>query len=279
MNKDIQKHPVFQYAHDISDLCKPLHTLNITYFCHVQIDNEGNFSGIANNTGFSEHYLKNKCYNADIHMAKNKLLNNYILWDALEKQGSSKKMDEAAWNFGVRHAFTIVEENKLSKNFFHFATNLSSSTINQVYLNNIDLLKHFISYFKDHANKSKQLMEAYDFKFKPDENASSFLLKDFHNEEDIKSIFLNQIKNSNSTAGKFMILHKDTQRSITLSPQQAKCFSLLLQGYASKEIAIRLNLSYRTIEHYIVRLRKILGCKNIKDLIVSYSNQSISFIP
>lgn len=92
------------------------------------------------------------------------------------------------------------------------------------------------------------------------------------NMEKDKSIVLENQSKPIKINDKVIITHKDSNQPISLAPQQEKCFFLLLQGYSSKEIAKQINLSFRTVEHYIARLRVILGCRNTKELIFSYSN-------
>ncbi len=175
MTVQILKHPLFIQAQDIADITKPLQALDISYFCHVRVDNDGSMTGLGNNIGFAKNYLENKYYNADIHMAKNMQLEKFVLWDALKQTGNTRKMHKTAWDFGVRHTFTIIEQNKTSKDFYHFATHLKDNWINQIYLSNMDLLNKFILYFKEQIGKSKSLLSAYDFKFRANENASGFL--------------------------------------------------------------------------------------------------------
>jgi len=57
-----------------------------------------------------------------------------------------------------------------------------------------------------------------------------------------------------------------------LSPQQEKCFQLLLQGLRSREIAEQMQLSCRTIEHYISTIKVKLKCKDLRELILKYAN-------
>ena len=59
-----------------------------------------------------------------------------------------------------------------------------------------------------------------------------------------------------------------------LSPQQLKCFYLLLKGECPKKIAQKLHLSHRTIEHYLTHIRLKLNCKNLRELIVRYTSKN-----
>lgn len=271
----VYKHPMFSAAEDIKEICKPLHALNITYFSHVNIDNQKKFSAIANNPSFAEHYLKNKYYNADIHLSNEKEFGKIILWDSLEKTGETEKMDLESQEFGIRHTFTLVEKNKTGSNYYHFSTHINNSAINQVYLNNLELLDLFISQFKGQVNSSKKLLSAYDFKFKLDDNSEGFSYNDkiLLHDLNLKSATLkNQLILTPNDSECLALFNKETKERLLLAPQQSKCLKLLLKGYSNKEIGKQLNLSYRTVEHYFARIRQMLGCKSSKEMIGTYSN-------
>lgn len=266
MKDIISKHPVLTMSADIQAICKPLQQLNISYFAHVNIDNDNHFSALGNNPGFIETYFRNKYYNNDVHMAKPGLFDLFVLWDAVDLTGRTHTMHSVASSFGVKHTFTIIEKTPSGKNYYHFANASNSNGINQVYLTNFDLLKKFIMYFNESIHQSKQLSSAYDLKFKIDHDATGYLL----NSEDQmhcpdRDLFLKSISNESYP---FVEINK------VLAPQQTKCFQLLVQGYTSKEIAIQLGLSFRTVDHYIARVRKILNCRSSKELIAQYKNQA-----
>lgn len=277
----INKHPMFLYAQDIADICKPLNSLEISYFSHVRIDNQGTFSGICNNPDFAKHYLTNKYYNADIHLAEDNHFERYILWDALEKDGETEKMDQEACEFGVRHTFTLLKKGENSKDYYHFSTHIKSAIINQVYLNNLDVLEQFVSYFNNAISGSKELSEVYDLKFT--HNASSqFILKNinkFENLNEKRQEFFEKIFAKNFKSGRIILPHKETQKPVNLTAQQQNCLTWLLQGLSSKEIARKLNISHRTVEEHLARIKKILGCRTSKELILFYNFPWSSYGP
>jgi DNA-binding CsgD family transcriptional regulator len=91
-----------------------------------------------------------------------------------------------------------------------------------------------------------------------------------------KSIFYPGINNDISSKSsddhfdkKLKIINKNSQRPVQLSTQQRRCLMLLAEGKSTKEIAAVLQLSARTVEHYIAKIRHILGCKTSKELIAS----------
>lgn len=56
-----------------------------------------------------------------------------------------------------------------------------------------------------------------------------------------------------------------------LSKRQIQCATLLLAGMTTKDIAMQLNLSPRTIEHYIEMIKSKLECSNKTELIIKLS--------
>lgn len=263
MSNIISKHPGLHYAQEINDICRPLKNLNISYFAHIQINKEGKFSGISNNPGFTEHYLQNQYYNADIHLADNNKLGKYVMWDAIERTGQSEKMHREAADFGIQHTFTIIEKNQDVSHFYHFANNESSKAINQIYISNLELLNLFISHFKENINQSKVLASAFDLQFSIDENAEGYTLENISNSMLInKDNFLNEI---NSNVDK-RIINSLINKNSKLTKREIECLDLYSRGKIAKNIAATLGLSNRTVEHYLENAKFKLGIKSKSDL-------------
>jgi two-component system response regulator FixJ len=56
-------------------------------------------------------------------------------------------------------------------------------------------------------------------------------------------------------------------RMAELSPRQREIMSLVVQGYANKEIALRLDISPRTVENYRAWVMEKMGARNLADLV------------
>lgn len=264
----ISKHPALIHIQDMETICRPLTKLGITYFAHVNVTKQGQFSGISNNAKFAEHYLKNKYYNADIHLAKKNNLGCYILWDSLERTGLSEKMHTEAAQFGVRHTFTIIEKKHFHSDFYHFATHVKNNTINQVYIENMDLLQRFIIYFNKVISSSPVLAKAYDITFMLDRLSQGYTIREDHKFSKYQNKRLEFIKDIQEL--EFNDLFDSSCPIASLSPQQHNCLKLLSEGYSAKKIAAILNLSPRTVENYLSNLRDILKCSSSKELIAFY---------
>ncbi len=264
MLKIISQHPIITHSQDIAQICKPLHALGISYFAHVRIDKENNFTGIGNGPAFSENYFRKQYYNADIHLEKTNRFGKYIIWDDIKRYGKSDQMYRDGLEFGVNHVFTMVgEKNESGSNYYHFASNSSSQAFNHNYLANLDLLELFISHFNNSIKQSSELSRAFELKFNINDNYAAYLVKPEYQEQRLN--FIRDLK-----------LLPSPFNAITLDdfpPQQSKCLKLLLEGKTAKEIANNLNLSRRTVEHYIQAIRKKLNCKNKIELFHKINNK------
>ncbi len=211
-------------------------------------------------------------------MAKETQLDKHIMWDFIENTRETDKMNQEGSEFGVKHAFTIVNSKENLKDFYHFATHLNNKAINQVYLSNLDLLQKFIYHFHEKVQQSKNLSSAYQFQYALDMQGSGFSTKDLsptpNDVQQKKSEFMDCLALQSKQNQQTYLLHKDTPKAILLAPQQTKCLHLLLKSYPNKKIALELQLSNRTIDHYLERLRILLGCKNSKEMIATYSSCS-----
>lgn len=178
--KKYKNHACIKYADEIKNICQPLNQIDITYFAHVYFDGHESIAGINNNPYFFEHYLNQRYFNADIHLAKSNNFDNYIVFDSIELAKESRKINEEAKAFGIQNLFTIIENDTQGKHYYHFANNSSRKAINQFYINNVNLLQQFIYHFKSCVNTSKHIASAYDVKFKIDTDIANFTVNNEH---------------------------------------------------------------------------------------------------
>lgn len=268
MQNKILSHPGLQHSQDIVRICSPLKQMNISYFAHVNVNNDGEFSALSNNAAFTEHYLNAEYYNADIHLAGSNKFGRYIIWDMIERCGLSEKMHIDASQFGVRHTFTIIKENPHGKDYYHFATHKPGRSINQVYLANLDLLEIFIEYFKETIHQSKQLVSAYDLKFDIDLNAKGYTVKEasvLNKLQKSRQLFQNSLHAVNQKEY-FDATSLISPDSFLVSNREWECLQWLIRGKNAPEIAQLLEISKRTVEKHLSNVKTKLGCETLFEL-------------
>lgn len=254
MKNKISQHPAIIHASDVSAICKPLRDLNITYFAHVNVTEDKQFSAIASNPEFVDHYLNKRYYNADIHMAGGPQIGEYVVWDAIGATGKTAQMNNEAMQFGVQHTFTIIDKNDRGLDCYHFSSDIMGQEINQVYVSNIDLLKLFIMHFKDKVRESKVLTSAYDMKFSIDNNADGFTVNQESNLAHhlrCRELFLNNIKINKHMIGSM---------KKPLSQREVEVLFWMHSGKTASEIAKLLGVADVTINKHIINIKDKTGC-------------------
>lgn len=290
MTDIILQHPALNFSEDLSAICRPLHRLNIDYFSHVRVKKNGDLTGLASNPGFSENYLRKKYYNADIHMAREDNLGEFVLWDAIDLDPEAAIMNQEAANFGIQHTFTIIEKNAEWNDYYHFSNSANSKAINQVYLANYDLLKLFIQHFHNNIKQSKPLSHAYDLVFRIEDEPKKIKFNDDHSSiftldkriEFLNCLTVDQLESLNkqliskiqTTAPGSQIEDqmrvKNEKSSLTIesfSKRELECIRYTLKGKSAKQISYELKISTRTVEEYLANIKTKMGVYSKSELI------------
>ncbi|MBA2652658.1 MAG: LuxR family transcriptional regulator [Tatlockia sp.] len=259
MIEQFQTHPSIIHATDIQQICEPLHLLDITTFSHLKIFNDNKLTVQCNNPQFLLNYLNKKYFTADPCVnfkTETTDLGEYLLWDTVDCSGETAKMLADSAAFGFKHIFTIMKKQSRYTDFYHFGTHLSNPSIHQIYINNLDILDRFITFFNAQIKNSKALSGAYEMILNADQSTSNVLIN--HDN------FLSSKQLKREIILKKLILPGPR----FLTAKENRCATLILKGKTAKEIAQELGLSCRTIEDRISSLKIKFNAKNKADLIV-----------
>jgi DNA-binding CsgD family transcriptional regulator len=231
----------------------------ITHFTYVKIYNDGSRCSLSTNAEWTESFFKNKFYMLASHETDiNKFKSGYLLWLAANE--TDQKVISFSREFhNIDNGITIIERQASSCDFYHFGSTRDNYKIINFYINNIDLLNKFILYFKDKA--SKLITEAKNNKIiLPD------IKKPFYNK------VLSKFKDENSANFLEMckinrIFFEDNGLLQYLTKREFDCLLDLIQGKTAKEIARKLNISSKTVEYYLGKVKIKLGCYTRAQLI------------
>ena len=172
-----------------------------------------------------------------------------VLWSTLPNQ----KPFQSIRQLNVDHGIYLIYPHNDYCEFFAFASTCDHPEVVNFYLNNLDVLQKFTHYFKERASKLLQNAENNKIVLPYHQvKIQSFSTSDLHEA-------LNAQLNPSS--------YQD-EKKISLSQRQTDCVNLLLTGATSKEIAMQLNLSYRTVEDYINSLKQKFNARNKVELIL-----------
>lgn len=222
-------HPIFTTIQHVLERAAPLKTLEISYFTYTQTNKNGDRIYLTTHATIMENYLNNKLYLTGNTEANPIHYNSQIVfWDTLPNQ----RIYDHAKSHDVAHGMYIIKSHDTYCEFFGFATHRNNYHIINTYLTHLDTFKNFTSYFVDKAYALIQCVEKQKITLPFNDG-----------------------------------FHRNDNR-LSMSERQLQCARLLVNGKTMKEIAQSLQLSPRTVEHYLSFLKYKLGCKNKAELIV-----------
>ncbi len=236
----LERHIALDSANNISQICKPLERLGITYFSFVRSFKDGAHIRLSNNPEWTRHYYSRGFYNVVLKQVPNE--NGNILWSNIDRY---PLFHDASEFFNVDNGTVLVLTIDDIVERYFFGSTRDNKQVNYIYLNKLEILKRFILYFKEvaapiinKAEKSKIILPKQEI-CKQD--------KEFYNNDLIQE-FLNDIK-----IDKVSIRVKG--EDVYISNNEAKILSLIKCGYTAKEISNEIGLKKKTVEIYRDKLK------------------------
>lgn len=237
-------------ASRINEFCKSFNAKSLIHFMHDITFGHGQISMLMNDKNALAFYFKHKIpaictdetgrtIDAGIYLGK--VLREYY-------QDAAVIMPQLPF---AKNSIHICVRDLNYQQLYSLYFDLSEMEFLQWVINNGNLINDFIAYYK--VNMQDLIEEAM-----LEENRMVLPIYSSYIKEKPIQVKLN---------------HKITHMPIYLASQQSICFKHLLEGKTAKQIAKTMALSNRTVEHYLARIRKILGCTSNHDLISSYAEQ------
>lgn len=243
----------------IKNICEPLNSLGITTFTHTKCFQDGKVMRLASDLQWSKKFFENNFhihsqgYQKDIEgvcSEKNDL--KIHIWNG----NPQNEIYTALQQYGIWNGITLCENDEQSIGGWSFGSSTDQTNMVNFLLQNINILKHFILYFKDAAHDildtsdQRKLYQIPGFSFnRVLDNETHALIKEFFNKTKIKRYYLNENKKEH------------------LSLREFECLFYLSIGKNVKQTAQILNLSPRTVETHLVKIKMNYGLNYKSDLI------------
>lgn len=250
----------------VETLCEPLFkNFGITHFGCIRMLENGQMLRVTNNAKWTKEFFQHEFYNdIDIFDMRNVPLNDqrsvYLGGNPYNQHLSMLCSEFNIWNFML-----IYERFETHGDFWFFGTTRDNHQIINFYVNNLNVLQHFILHFK---NKVAHLFDMTDpsklisTKIRP-------LSGEYKEQQDLQR-FLKEISyNKHALGGNFYGTY--------LSKREAECLHYFSQGRSMKEIANHIGLSPKTIETYINNVKTKIGRHTKSELISMFSKLNIPY--
>lgn len=235
-------------ATDVVEICQPLFTkTNIVNYVYARIfDNYTCYSLVANANHHIHHFEKRFAVSPPIPktMLTEKI---YYFLTGNENIPFQQSLYDARSLFNMSSPFFIIDRNYGYYDLHIFFSDANKDQMINYYLNNIDCLEKFNSYFKEKANKL--LTEA-------NKHILNIPI-------DMRPTFggLNKAISDNGSCVNF----KSNKQLLTVRENQ--CIEFLSYGFTMKEIAKEMKISPRTVEDYLNNLKIKLGVRRKSEII------------
>ncbi len=245
-------HITYQASNRIKSLLKPLTQIaDIHYFCYGVNFPDGSGFTLLTHPDFYDAWFEK-----EFPMHGFYLENGWHSWRGNLPQ---EELSEAQ-RLNIAHGVGIINKTNEKTEIFQFATTPENEKIFDFYLNNKHLLKKFSNYFLIEAKDLTKVANNQRIMPPPTMRArDTFNISSQDKKKDILNDLINSINYPHNS----------------LSEREEKCYQLLIQGYSHTEIGKIFNLSSKTIDAYISRIKIKLNCENKVELIQSANNSGM----
>lgn len=255
--QQLLKNPSLANHTILNEVCAPLKVLGVHFFGYTAIDINNNAYCLGSKPDYAMEYLRRNHARNDVHQHSSAIKKefHYDFWDYLEMEKHTEELYQMAAAFDQGHTLTITQHEENITHCFHFSGQMIDAEINQRYLDKMDSLHAFISYFKDCLANIPELAAVYDQPINVEDKASpKITLVDSDP----------RLLDFPTTATQRLRFKK--QLDYYLSEKERECLKWLRLGKSAALIAEIKNVSYKTIERYIESAKKKYNCYTLYQL-------------
>jgi DNA-binding CsgD family transcriptional regulator len=265
---ELNKTLSWEYSTHVNEICKELFdSFGMNYFDYARFYPDSSCVLLFSDKGWVNHFLKEQNY-----IPPPKLLApGCHLWDSYI-DSSILKVAEDGFNHTHGITFTFQKEN------YHEVINFSAPSDNKVvqsiYLNRINFLKRFIYYFKERAADLIVSLEKDKLSLGPNEIApstQSLATLDAMYNEFVRAIGEDKFCDFRLALNAFT--EENHLQALTL--RESECVMGLLAGKSAKVMGRELNISYRTVENHLEKIKQKLNVKTRLELLSKLSSELI----
>lgn len=259
----------FNQAHvsEIREVCSPLFkNFNLTHFGYLRYRADGGYLAVSSDINWAETHLKNDYASSPYFLEEVCSMPDNMyrasLWPTSHSADSTL---EALYQHNIWHGLNIVQTSSDFTDVYYFASSRENHQVTSLYLNNSDLIKRFIVFFRDNTKNIFEKANIDEYAYS--ENYKAIMQRKKANELRVNQGVYPYKDNIENFVKETKLKKFEIAGSRSLSSREFQCLSLLSNGRTMKEIGKHLGLSPRTIESYINSIKNKLGCINKSEVI------------
>ena len=239
-------HPVLMLRPKIQEVSKNfLEIFGFSYFQYLRCFADGSVGLLTNNTGLMEYFQHVDNSPVVFSSFKNEHENAHSYWFLWDEELPETPVQLAREKFNIRNGLTLVRRTKNYYDMIALALPKDHANPASFYLNKLKAIEQFIKEF-DADNKDLIALM----------NKNPLVLPKAYRDVNYEKICL--------TSGKITIPGKYGLTHITA--QELACLRLFIQGASHKKMAQELEISSRTAETYLLRVKQRTGLSSRVEL-------------
>jgi DNA-binding CsgD family transcriptional regulator len=250
----------------INEICSPLYNhLNIPGFGYLRVYNDCQYLALMN--GYTEYYQKHlelvDCQDMEFQNAFRKIIHgqpSFLLWQ--QKYEVDPLVVSLRKEYGVCNGFSIQFRGKDFVEDFSFWLGKDRENQSNFFISNSQLLLKFCNHFRI---KIRELINIEDVSELPSYK-NKFSIAISEDTLAYRNKFIDQLNKNRSIVN----FHNEI---VTLTPREYDCILNMMKNKTAKEIGVILDISYRTVEHYIENIKQKLGV-NFKSELIEILNRN-----
>jgi len=271
-----ERHPFIKISKEVADICKPLGLFNIHHFTYQKHCDDGGRINVSNRPDWIADYYNLQLIQSSLFEAKPSLYKpRYDVWlDDYDLE--VYRHGKLYYNTG--HSITISQPQADGCEFFLFSAKVVDKKSIPFLAKNLDILYHFILYFKDRA--AKLLKRAQNATIRDVDIIQAVRSADLILSEQAlcDKMLANKEKFFKSTRIYKYTFESGEQKGIKLSDREIDCIIHLLNNKTGKQTAKEMRISPRTVEHYLDNIRTKFDCNTKSDLFVKLKQYNLPFM-
>lgn len=254
MTKLRKNHKFLNVGTHVNEICKPLQHLNAHMFTYMKNFTDGTQVYLSSHPQWIEDYYALKLHDS-----------SYFEGDPSKYESGFKWWPEASDlpvfthgrdNYNSHYGITYCQQVADGCEFFFFSSGQENKAAMEVYLNNLDLLENFSVYFKESA--ATILRQCDRSRIHRQNNHHVDTAADLNMR---RELFMRAIGGNNRNFDTFLMQFEK------LTVRERECLDYVLSASSTSEVALAMNVSIRTAETHIQRIKSKLVCKTKNELI------------
>lgn len=220
------------------------------------------FNFIGTNIELLHHYFDAKMHHVfPFLLNTSQVKTGMYLYDSVPNPDFQTSLDYLEQKYQAKHSCLLARQDQKGCHLYGFAVPPHRKGYASLFLNEASLLKKFTNHFDNEMKKilfemSDQAIDLTSFDLETSKKKNSFALPEIGLDRLKKIHFLSKLDD----------LYTD---NLKFTKREVDVIKLFLEGKSAREISEHINLSSRTVEHYIDGLKDKLCCYSKSELFES----------